>query len=383
MNRVYLILFALIFSVVGCKQGNKSKESAFTQIENSFSPDFEKKAVKSVMAKTAFWQTKQQLRKKNNDWTNGALYAGMVEWAKIADDTYYFDWLKGIGEQNNWDRIKRKKVYYHADDFCVGQMYTELFRKYKDSAMIKPMVAHLDSILANPSSVSLDFEKTSDDHYQNRWSWCDALFMAPTVWTKLYKETGKKEYLEFMYKEFKATTDFLYDQKEDLYYRDSNFFSKKEKNGKNVFWGRGNGWVFGGLAVILSELPADYEHRAYFVDIYKKMAKKIASLQSEEGYWRASMLDPESYPNPEMSCTGFFTYGLAWGINNGLLEKDKYGPSVRKGWKTMVKSVWPDGKLGWIQPVGASPQSVTAEMTDVYGVGAFLLAGTEIYKMSK
>lgn len=184
-----------------------------------------------------------------------------------------------------------------------------------------------------------------------------------------------------MYIEFKATTDYLYDKEEDLYYRDSNYFTKKEANGAKVFWGRGNGWVFAGLPIIIRELPSKYEHRDYFVNIYKEMAAKLLSLQSPDGFWHASLLDPGSYPNPEMSATAFFVYGMAWGVNNGVLERAKYLPAIIKGWKSMVSSVWPDGKVGFIQPIGADPKSVTRDMTEVYGVGGFLMAGAEITRL--
>ena len=146
--------------------------------------------------------------------------------------------------------------------------------------------------------------------------------MAPTVWAKMANVTGKEKYLDFMYQEYKFTTDYLYDKEEDLYFRDSNYFTRKEANGEKVFWGRGNGWVFAGLPIIIRELPSKYEHKDYFVTIYKEMAAKILSLQSSDGFWHASLLDPASYPNPEMSATAFFVFGMAWGINNGYLDRE-------------------------------------------------------------
>jgi rhamnogalacturonyl hydrolase YesR len=207
--------------------------------------------------------------------------------------------------------------------------------------------------------------------------------MGPTVWAKMAAITGEKKYLDFMYSEYKATTDYLYSQKDHLFYRDSRFFTKTETNGEKVYWGRGNGWVFAGLPIIIKELPGNYENRDFFITLYKQMASKIVSLQNETGYWHASLLDPESYPNPEMSATGFFVYGLAWGINNKFLDKKTYLPAVLKGWGAMTEAVFPDGKVGWIQPIGEDPRNVTREMTEVYGVGAFLLAGSEMYRMAR
>jgi rhamnogalacturonyl hydrolase YesR len=307
----------------------------------------------------------------------------MVEWAGISGDNKYYEWLKGIAEKNSWSyNINKNPIKrYFADDYCVGQLYVELYRKYRDKKMIEPIRNYFDRIMNDPAKGDLKFGDTKDYSSTQRWSWCDALFMGPTVWAKIANVTGKKTYLDFMYQEYKATTDYLYDKDEDLYFRDSNYFTRKENNGEKVFWGRGNGWVFAGLPIIIRELPEKYAQKPYFVTIFKKMAAKMLSLQGVNGYWHASLLDPASYPNPEMSATAFFVFGMAWGINNGYLDKETYLPAVIKGWKSMVACVWPDGKVGFIQPIGADPKSVTREMTEVYGVGGFLLAGTEITRL--
>ncbi len=363
--------------------------SSFPQVKGldktALSAKFNRKAISSVLTKVADYQVRTPLTHTGADWTNGALYAGMAEWAKIAGSEKYFSWLKEMGDKNNWTYNHREdpRGRYHADDYCVGQMYLELYRKYKDPKMLTHMREYFDQILQNPPAGELEFTFTDDYWPTDRWSWCDALFMGPTVWAKMAGITGERKYLDFMYKEYKATTDYLYSKEDALYYRDSRFFTRSEANGARVFWGRGNGWVFAGLPVILKELPSDYLQKAYFEKIYKEMGAKILSIQDVNGYWHASLLDPASYPNPEISATGFFVYGLAWGINHGFFDRETYLPAVLKGWTAMVNAVWPDGKVGWIQPIGEDPKAVTREMTEVYGVGAFLLAGSEVYKLAK
>jgi unsaturated rhamnogalacturonyl hydrolase len=359
--------------------------TVFSQEQSTapFKAGLNKTDVKTVLKAVADWQVKTPLTHHLADWTNAALYAGMADWAGIAGEETYYNWLKDIADKLSWTYYVQDKPQrrYHADDYCVGQFYIELYRKYGDKKMIQPMRAYLDKILKDPSKGDLKFEDTKDHFKTERWSWCDALFMGPTVWAKMANITHKKKYLNFMYQEYKATTDYLFDKDEDLYFRDSNYFTRKEANGAKIFWGRGNGWVFAGLPIIIRELPAKYENKDYFVTIYKKMAAKLLSLQQPDGSWHASLLDPASYPNPEMSATSFFVFGLAWGVDNGYLEKEKYLPAVIKGWESMVSSVWPDGKVGFIQPIGADPKAVTREMTEVYGVGGFLMAGTQIFKM--
>ncbi len=353
------------------------------QTPGSFKADLNISDIKTVLKAVADWQLRTPLAHDLADWTNGALYAGMTEWAGIAGTDSYYTWLKNICEKTGWTYMKRENPLgrYYADDYCIGQTYIELYRKYKEQGMIEPMRKYMDQIITDPARGDLRFVNTDNYWSTQRWSWCDALFMGPTVWAKMANVTGRKKYLDFMYKEYKATTDYLYDKDEDLYYRDSNYFTKKEANGAKVFWGRGNGWVFAGLPIIIKELPEKYGHKEYFVTIFEKMAAKLLRLQSADGFWHASLLDPSSYPSPEMSATAFFVYGFAWGVNNGYLEKDTYLPAIEKGWKSMVASVWPDGKVGFIQPIGADPKSVTREMTEVYGVGGFLMAGTEITRL--
>lgn len=178
------------------------------------------------------------------------------------------------------------------------------------------------------------------------------------------------------------TTDYLYDKEEHLYYRDSRFFGQREANGKKVFWSRGNGWVLAGLARVLQFLPEDYPERQRFLDLFQEMAQKISSLQGNDGYWRTSLLDPGNWPMPETSGTGFFTYALAWGVNQNLLDRASYEPAVLKGWSALIHSVQPSGMLGYVQRVSNRPGETGPDRSEVYGVGAFLLAGSEVYRMA-
>lgn len=338
--------------------------------------------VKKIMKKVADWQIDHfddlySGRKKAHhplDWTNGALYVGMIKWASMTNDDTYYNWLKSIGEKYEWQLYKRK---YHADDHTVGQLYIDLYRKYKNEDMINPTKEQFDFIMYHPSLSSLQWKTP---YHQDRWNWCDALFMSPPVWAKLYKVTGQKKYLDFMMQEFKATTDFLFDKKENLYYRDESYMGKLD-NGTKIFWSRGNGWVFAGLTNIITELNPSSKEYKYFLKIYKKMAKKLIEIQTPQGHWAMSLLGQEFYPTPETSGSSFYTYGLAWGINNGILDKDTYLSAVTKGWNAMVGHVTEDGMLGYVQPIGAAPGKAWADKTEVYGTGAFLSAGSEIFKL--
>lgn len=344
--------------------------------------DIQAEQVKKDMKRVADWQIdhfRDNYSGRNSphhalDWTNGALYVGMVKWAAMAGDDSYYNWLKKIGEENKW-RLHHRQ--YHADDHTVGQMYCELYRKYNDKKMLEPTIKQFQFLMYHPSTSSLEWRTP---FHQDRWNWCDALFMSPPVWAKLYKITGEQAYLDFMMTEFKATTDFLFDKKENLYYRDQSYMGELD-NGTKIFWSRGNGWVFAGLANVMNELDPKSKEYKYFLKIYKKMAAKLIEIQTPEGHWAMSLLGQKYYPTPETSGSSFYTYGLAWGINKGILKKEKYEPAVKKGWNAMVSHVTDDGMLGYVQPIGAAPGKAWADKSEVYGTGAFLSAGSEVYKL--
>ena len=366
----------LLFLTIGC----------LWYISATAQTSYSKSDIKNLLKKVADWQmANPHPAPEHNDlnWPQAALYIGMLDWAELAEkengDATYYDWLLRIGRRNYWQPDQRM---YHADDIAVSQTFLDLYRKYKDEAMIIPTLARADWIVKHPSNGSFQL-KEGDLKTLERWTWCDALFMAPPVYAKLYRLTGDKAYIRFMNREYKATYDSLFDPEENLFYRDWRYFDKREANGKKVFWGRGNGWVLGGLVEILKELPENDKSRSFYKDLFVKLVTRVGSLQHEDGFWHASLLDPASYPSPETSCTTFIVYALAYGIHEGLIDRTTWLPVLTKGWDALVSAVEPSGKLGYVQQIGADPKKVTRDMTEVYGVGAFLLAGCEIYKMAK
>lgn len=380
------LCISLSFCACTCLVSSLPAQAEITKTVSTVAADnWNQQSVMAVAKKVADWQIQdfpnnKYAVKEPKGWIPGALYMGMMDWAELSGDNTYFDWLKKTFGRQNWQVADRM---YHADDVCVAQTYIDLYNKYKDERMLKPTLARAEWVVNNPSNGSMDLDY-GDGSTIERWTWCDALFMAPGVYTRLYTLTGNRKYMHFADNEFRATYNYLYDKEEHLFYRDSRYFTQKEANGKKVFWGRGNGWVIGGLAEILKTLPAgDKEYRPFYLELFKEFSKRLAELQGKDGYWHASLLDAASYPSPETSATGFIVYGLAYGINEGYLPADQYLPVVKKGWDALVAAVEADGKLGWVQPVGADPKAVTRDMTELYGTGAFLMAAGEVHKLCK
>jgi len=320
----------------------------------------------------ADWMNANPKKHSHLDWTYGAYYSGITALGLSDPALPYLDQIRELGRTNGWGHLPRT---YHADDHCIGQSWLEIAAVDNHPVAAERLQLCFDYIMANPYCGSLDFTKKNN---QNRWSWCDALFMSPTVFVKMAGLTGDEKYLHFMDQEFKATTDLLYSQTDHLYYRDSRFFDQKTKNGKGVFWCRGNGWVFGGLAIMLRDLPADWPTRPFYEKTFREMAAALKQAQHSDGAWRPSLLDQEDPDLPEMSGTSFFTFGLLWGINNGILDEAEYLPCVRKAWSVICRNINAEGRLGWVQPIGDRPNAYTENDYEVYAVGAFLNAAVEL-----
>ncbi len=364
----YIFVFIFLFTA-GKSRGQSSPA------------DISPKPVLEVMQQVADWQLAHPVTNRPTGWVVAVGDAGIMALAGISGDPKYRDAMLAKAETNGWQLPMYQGRKYHADDQCIGQTYAELYSLYRDNRMIEPMRQRFDFILDHPSrTTSLDFSQR--DHGQELWSWCDSLFMAPPAWLRLYAATDDERCLDFAVTNFWRTTDYLYDKDEHLFFRDSTFFNKREANGKKVFWSRGNGWVIAGIARTLQYLPMNHPDRPRFEQLFKDMAAEILACQQPDGLWRASLLDPDSYPAKETSGSGLYTYALAWGVNQGLLNCATFEPAIQKAWTALVGCVADDGKLTHVQPVGSDPRSFAEDSTDAYGVGAFLLAGSEVYRLA-
>ncbi|NOG55827.1 MAG: hypothetical protein HND57_16125 [Planctomycetes bacterium] len=333
----------------------------------------DEESIDNVMMAVADWQLANPSRHSETDWTSGSLYTGIMAATSVPDRCFEYQGLATeMGERNEWQPGPRP---FMADDHCIAQTYIDVYNLVGGVEKITPIRETVDRLMAEYADEPLEWK---NNVHMREWAWCDALFMSPPMLARLADATGEQKYLDFMNRLWWKTTDYLYDEDEHLFYRDSRYFDKREANGEPVFWSRGNGWVIAGLARVLEYMPADYPDRPRYEELFREMAARIAGLQQEDGLWRSSLLDPESYPAKETSGSGFYCFALAWGVRTGLLDEETYLPVVAKAWAALVDCVDSNGRLGWVQPIGADPRNVRESDTEIYGVGAFLLAGRQI-----
>lgn len=338
-------------------------------------------AVQADMKRVADWQLAHPTKAPLNGWEYGPFYQGLMKLYALSGDKKYLNATLRMGEAAKWEPQPRP---YDANSLAVVPAFADVYDVTHDAKVLDKSRYMLDMTMARnwyQPSFKPEVGFDNNKYWYEWWTWCDALFMAPPAYARLAAITKNNQYQEFMVKRWWLTSDYLYSKPDSLFFRDDRFFSRRSKNGRKVFWARGNGWVIGGLCGVLNYLPANHPDRPRFEQQLKELCARLVPLQMPNGCWSQSLLDAQEFPQKETSGTAFFAYGLAWGINHGLLPKDRYYPVLLRAWPALVAAIHPDGKLGYVQLVGDAPDRVDAEDTESYGAGTFLLAGCEMAKL--
>ena len=321
------------------------------------------------------------IERPSNIWTRAVYYEGLMALYAIDPKQRYYDYAVEWADKHSWNLRGGVKTR-NADNQCCGQTYIDLYLIDKKPERINNIKSSIDLMVQS--------EKKDD------WNWIDALQMAMPVFVRLgvvYNDTSyfRKMYDLYSYSKYKHGDNGLYNPVDHLWWRDADFDPPyKEPNGEDCYWSRGNGWVVAALVRTLEMLPQSDPHYQEYLQDYKDMLQALLPIQRADGFWNASLHDPSNYGGKELTGTALFVYGMAWGINKGLIDKKSYLPVLTKAWKALVKDcVHKDGSLGFVQGTGKQPkdgQPVTYNSKpdfEDYGLGCFLLAGTEVYKLKK
>jgi len=368
---------------------------------------FDKVAIKAIMDRVNKYQLENPWIEFDNNgrelehfknpilsWIRGTYYAGVMACYQATGDEAYLDQCENFCNSINWElpTLPPEHPLSGVNLLTGGQTMLEGYMMDKKKFKIESIISHLeDPTIRNPVSNPLQW------YFESGRRYADGLFTGPPTLVMLYSVTGDDKYLQWMETCFWDIYGSLYDIRENLFYRDRRFFPEcleERKNdpdwkgnnqvtasGKKVIWSRGNGWAFAGIALILKYLPEDHPNYKKYEQVFKNIAQSLKNRQSEEGFWYPNLVDPEHIPLKETSGTSFFIYGLAYGINNGILERDEYLPVVEKAWKSVCDAVSEEGKVQWGQKVGDRPVELQKEDSHEFVSGTFLLAASEVYKI--
>lgn len=298
-------------------------------------------------------------------WGTATYYIGLMNVYSSTSDISYLELSKQWAGDNNW---KLKSDGRDADDHAAGQVFLEIYQADPQPEYIDHVLFVMDSLLYFPKQGRKD------------WFWLDALFMSPPVLGALGQVTENPAYHSILHTMWWDVIDYLLDPSDSLFYRDANFLDRKNQNGNNIFWSRGNGWGLAGLVRVHQTLDKDDPRLPEYEHLLKSVGSSLISTQNEYGLWYPNIVDPLSFPYKETSGSSLILYALCYGYNQGILG-EAYKAPILNAWNGLVNTVGPDGKLSWVQASAGGPTEVFEEDTYMYGTGAFLLAASEIMKM--
>jgi len=331
-------------------------------------------------------------------WTRAVYYEGLMALNAIAPQQRYIDYAMTWADFHKWTPRNGVNTL-DADDQCCGQTYVELaaLKGGDQKALLANVIANLDHQMVTPNSkkqTSTPKAKTNVNSLYGWWTWIDAIQMAMPLYMQIANVTGEQKYRDHAMQMYRWTRNEcgggLFNTKDGLWWRDADYVPPyKEKDGKDCYWSRGNGWVYAAIVRCMNQLsPKSKEYKELKKD-FLLMSKGLLSCQHEDGFWHASLVSDADYPTPEMTGTALFLYGMAWGIQQGLLKAKTYRPACDKAWQALASCVHNDGFLGWNQGTGKEPsagQPVTFDSVpdfEDYGTGCFLLGASEYYKLTR
>jgi unsaturated rhamnogalacturonyl hydrolase len=320
-----------------------------------------------------YWMRTTPATSGDNDWDWATYHNGNMALFELLGERKYYDYSLAWARKQDWAIRQSPSRPFFADYHIPGEVYLSLYKVDPQPERLTAITRELDALIASDRT--------------NLWTWVDALHMGMPVLQKFGQHLGKPGYLARMHELYLFTKNRAAGSSGGFYNRSTGLWWRDKKYvGTTTYWSRGNGWALAALGKMLTGLPVTDPRRAGYAQVMCEMAAPLRRSQRSDGLWPANLGAPEEYPAPETSGTALFTYGIAAGVNAGVLDAATYRPVAERAWQGMVThAVHPSGFLGYVQREGQKPsdhQPVTYRDTSMFGVGSFLLAGVEMARLA-
>ena len=213
--------------------------------------------------------------------------------------------------------------------------------------------------------------------------WADDLYMSVPFLARMGKTTGDNKYFDDAIKQVVNFTRYLYDPQTGLFFHC--YYNTIGQNGV-AHWGRANGWVAVAQTELLNNLPANHPRRKELINLLLKDIIGFSRWQDQTGLWHQVLDRYDSYL--ETSVTAMYVYAIARAVNEGWIEKG-YINVARVGWAALANKITPDGQMPDVCVGTGIEEDIKfyynrpIQLNDTHGLGAFLLAGTEMLRYEK
>ena len=252
----------------------------------------------------------------NGDWTQATYFNGDLAAYDATGQANYLSYAQSWANEHHYSLDGGNDTTY-AKYQTAGQVYIRLYELERNSSYI--------------SGITESINRMVNSTRDSDWTSIDAINMSMPDFAELgpiYNETAyyTKMYALYSYTKYSLG---LFDSVKNLWWENSTYANT------STYWSRGNGWVFAAHAKVLSVLPTSDPHYAEYLATFQSMAAALAARQQPGGYWNSD-LDGTDYGGPESSGTSLFLYGIAWGLNSGILDRATYLPVVEKAWNFLA-----------------------------------------------
>ena len=221
----------------------------------------------------------------------------------------------------------------HVDNSIFGALPLEVARLTGCKASLDLGLRYADLQWSAPDERTVNPQNFPHEEQQKLFAdgytpetrfWIDDMYMITFLQVQAYRATGDLKYLSRTAKELA-----LYIRKLQ---RPDGLFDHAP--GVPFVWGRGDGWVSGGLTLLMRYLPKDDPNYPAVRKGYERMMAGLLKNQRANGLWGQLVDDSESWD--ETSGSAMFTYGFVTGVKLGILDRATYAPAARKAYLALV-----------------------------------------------
>ena len=156
--------------------------------------------------------------------------------------------------------------------------------------------------------------------------WIDSVMMF-SVFTSLYaNESGDKELIDFAARQPKQYASMMLDKEKGLWAHSYWVDYKTAFPKRDLFWGRGNGWVICGFPMILDNIGLDHKEAPEIIELFRQTSNALLGCMNEDHTFN-TLLKYKSYR--ELSATALIAAGWLHGIRQGYLDERFLEPAVK------------------------------------------------------
>lgn len=307
-------------------------------------------------------------------------------------DKHFFDFYKKYA-----DTHYKKGVVVDQSDTCAPALITHKLFQMTGDVRYKEMTDKAIHYLKHEPRLVEDLINHNGHSHDSKdypkSIWVDSLMMSGVFGSITAADTGDEDLLNFALKQPAQFAKYLQDEETKIYHH-SWWKILNRPYPRNIFWGRGNGWVIASFALMYEQTknPSIAEH-------LKEIASVLLSYQREDHYFDTVVNKPgDNYR--ESSATALIAAGWMNGIRNGVLGEEYRDPAIA-AYKAVVDNFEYEGEKAymtetslWTIPMFIAPyrlkfgpypgyKYVKKGRNVPYGVASLIMAATEYEKLMR